>query len=223
MCGRFTIAVEAADLQQEFGIPEMPSDWTLHYNVAPTQPVAVLTDAKGRKIEYLRWGLIPGWAKDITIGNRLINARAETIMEKPSFRSAFLKRRCLILADGFYEWQRRPGQKGPSTPFRFQRKDEKPFALAGIWEIWHADEPDRILSCTIITCLPNELVAPVHDRMPVMFSAERGWDWLEWNSPAELQSLLVPFPAKEMKAYEVGRLINDANNDSPECIRAVRE
>jgi putative SOS response-associated peptidase YedK len=222
MCGRFTIAVEAVDLQQEFGIPEMPSDWTLHYNVAPTQPVAVLMDAKARKIEYLRWGLIPSWAKDIAIGNKLINARAETIMEKPSFRSAFMKRRCLILADGFYEWQRNPGQKGPSTPFRFQRKDGKPFALAGIWEVWHADEPDSIRSCTIITCSPNELVAPVHDRMPVMFSSQRSWDWLEWNSPTELQSLLMPFPAEQMKAYEVGRSINDANNDNPECIRPVK-
>ncbi len=220
MCGRFTIAVEAVDLQEEFGIPEMPADWTLRYNVAPTQPVAVLTDAKARRIEYLRWGLIPSWAKDIAIGNKLINARSETIMEKPSFRSAFMKRRCLILADGFYEWKREPDQKGPSTPFRFQRKDGKPFALAGIWESWHSAEQE-IRSCTIITCAPNELVAPVHDRMPVMFSGQACWDWLDWNDPKELQSLMVPYPAKQMNAYEVSRSINDANNDDPDCIRAV--
>ena len=222
MCGRFTIAIEALDLQEEFGIPEMPSDWTLRYNVAPTQPVAVLMDAKVRKIEYLRWGLIPTWAKDISIGNKLINARAETITEKPSFRSAFLKRRCLILADGFFEWQRKLDRKGSSTPFRFQRKDGKPFALAGIWETWHASEQETIQSCAIITCSPNELVATVHDRMPVMFSGQNCWNWLEWNSPVELQTLLVPYPAEQMVAYEVGRSINDVNNDNPECIRAVK-
>ncbi len=218
MCGRFTITLEAPDLQENLGISEVPADWMPRYNVAPTQPVAAVVDLQTRRAEWLRWGLIPSWAKDPSIGDRLINARAETLSEKPSFRQAFARRRCLILADGFYEWQRKPDQKGPSQPFHIHRIDKKPFAFAGLWETWKAPEGDVIRSCTIITCAANEVVAPVHERMPVMLSGDALWQWLEPASVDHLQEMLKPYPAEWMTAVPISRLVNNVKLDSPELV-----
>jgi putative SOS response-associated peptidase YedK len=221
MCGRFTITLEAADLQQDLGVAEMPGDWQPRYNVAPTQPVAAVVDAATRRAEWLKWGLIPSWAKDPSIGSRLINARSETIAEKPSFRSAFSKRRCLILADGFYEWKRQPDQKGLSQPYYFHRTDRKPFAFAGLWEIWKPAEGDFIRSCTIITCAANEVVSSVHERMPVILSGEQMWKWLEPGSPETLMGFLQPYPAKGMSAYAISKAVNDANRESPDLVKGL--
>jgi len=219
MCGRFTLTLDPVMLRQAFDLGEMPPDWIPRYNIAPSQPVAVVADAKTRNVDFMRWGLVPSWAKDISIGNRLINARAETLAEKPSFRNALPRRRCLILADGFFEWSK--AKNGPSTPYYIQMADKSPFAFAGLWEIWHSSEVDLLKSCTIITCPPNERVAPIHDRMPVIFTPRDAWSWLEERPIAQLTALFKPFPAKDMVAYPVSRMVNDPKRDEPAIIRAV--
>jgi putative SOS response-associated peptidase YedK len=193
MCGRFTIAVEPLELQEEFNIPEMPADWIIRYNVAPTQLIPVITNSSERKIEFYKWGLVRGWAKDASIGVRMINARAETIIEKPSFRKPFQKQRCLILADGFYEWKKGLHGRGPSEPYRFQKKDGKPFAFAGLWDAWHSPAGEEIRTCTIITCHANTVVAPVHERMPVILEKANYWKWLDETNENDLLNLLVPY------------------------------
>lgn len=208
MCGRFTLAVEPVELQEAFDLSEMPADWILRMNIAPTQPVAVLTSPTEKKIDFMRWGLVPSWAKDITIGSRMFNARSETLAEKPSFRSAFARRRCLILADGFYEWQKQGG-KAPSIPYRFQLADKKPFAFAGLWETWRSREGDELRTCTIITTSANAVVAPVHERMPVILDREHCWHWLEQKDQPALQSMLVPYPPEKMTADRVDKMPAD--------------
>jgi putative SOS response-associated peptidase YedK len=221
MCGRYTITIQADSAREDLGIVEMPIDYSPRYNVAPTQPVAVLADAAGRKAEWMRWGLIPSWAKDESIGSRLINARSETLLEKPSFRNAFNKRRCLVLADGFYEWQKGAGTGGRAQPYYFKREDGKPFAFAGLWEFWKSPEGEPVRSCTIITCPANACVAPVHERMPVMLSGDALWEWMD-NTPAEkLTGLLKPYPADAMTRYPVATLVNRPELDTPELIKAI--
>lgn len=217
MCGRFTLTLDPVILRQAFDLGEMPPDWIPRYNIAPSQPVAVVADAKTRNVDFMRWGLVPSWAKDIDIGNRLINARAETLAEKPSFRSAFARRRCLILADGFFEWKKI--KSGPSTPYYIQMEAKSPFAFAGLWEVWHAPEGDALKSCTIITCPPNARVAPIHDRMPVIFDPREAWGWLEERPQAELTAMLKPHRAEDMVAYPINRLVNDPKRDEPAIIR----
>ena len=207
MCGRFTLGVEPVELQEAFDLSEAPVDWVIRDNIAPTQPVAVLASAETRRIEYMRWGLIPSWAKDISIGSKMFNARAETIQEKPSFKTAFARRRCLIPADGFYEWLKQ--EKGPSTPFRFQLKEKKMFAFAGLWELWRSPEGDELKSCTIITTEANEMVAKVHPRMPVILDTANCWQWLENRDPASLQRMLMPFPAEKMESFGVDKMPKD--------------
>jgi putative SOS response-associated peptidase YedK len=204
MCGRFTLGVEPVELQEAFDLSEAPTDWVIRENIAPTQPVAVLARADDRRIEYMRWGLIPSWAKDISIGSKMFNARAETIQEKPSFRTAFARRRCLIPADGFYEWQKQ--EKGPSKPFRFQLLQKKPFAFAGLWELWRSPEGDELKSCTIITTEANELVAKVHPRMPVILDADTCWSWIEQKDLLFLQAMLKPFEAGRMESAPVSKM-----------------
>ena len=217
MCGRFTITLDPADLQQEFALGNMPSEWKPRYNVAPTQTVPVVNDAQTRDVQMMHWGLIPFWAKEKSIGPRMINARSETLREKPAFRQAFLQRRCLILADGFFEWQRKDPQ-APKVPMYFQLKDSKPFAFAGLWETWHEIPEKELHSCTIITCGPNELVAKIHDRMPVILDKHSCWQWLEEKDPLKLQGMLAPYPVGKMQAHAVGRLVNNPKVDSAECI-----
>lgn len=221
MCGRFTLSQSAealAEMLQLDQVPELESS----YNVAPTQPVAtVLVEPKTnkRQLKLLQWGLIPSWAKDPAIGSKLINARAETLTEKPSFRSAFKHRRCLILADGFYEWQQLKGRK---QPFYIYREDRQPFTFAGLWEHWQRH--DQVIdSCTILTTEPNELLRPLHNRMPVVLKPEDYDLWLdtEVNQPELLQPLLSPYPAEEMQAYPVSLRVNNPRSNDSACVEPV--
>jgi len=223
MCGRFTIMLDADDAREAFGLTETPVDWSPRYNVAPTQMLPVLISAEDRRVASMRWGLVPSWAKDPAIGSRMINARSETLEEKPAFRGAFRSRRCLILADGFYEWQKSGTGKGPSTPFYFRRADSKPFAFAGLWESWRTPEGQDLRTCTIITCAANGLVAPVHERMPVILSGEDSWSWLTPHPPPVLSAFLRPYPAEAMVRYPVSRAVNSPDRDGPELVQPWAE
>lgn len=222
MCGRVTIQTPAADIAREFALTgvqlglERP-----RYNLAPTQLMPVVANDGARLLDAYRWGLIPSWAKDASIGNKLINARGETVAEKPSFRSALKRRRCLVVVDGWYEWHQ--GTK-PKTPYLFRRKDGRPLAFAGLWEEWTApDTGELVRTCTIITTGPNALMAPIHDRMPVILPPEAREAWLrpEPQESAALLPLLVPYAGDELELYEVARVVNSPANDVPACIERV--
>lgn len=216
MCGRFTLTVDPADLQMQLDLKEVPAQLQPRYNIAPTQPVAVVTSAADRRVEIFQWGLIPSWSKDPSMASRMINARAETIHEKPAYRGPFARRRCLILADGFYEWKQL--EKG-KQPHYIRLASGEPFAFAGLWDHWTSPEGDERLTCTIITCEPNELMAQLHNRMPVILDKDVMWDWLEPEAtPIGLRALLVPY-AKPMTAYPVSRAVNKPENDTAECIK----
>ena len=220
MCGRYTLTAPSESLAEMLPGLEITDEISPRYNIAPTQEVAVVPNNGENRMEHFRWGLIPSWAKDPKIGNRMINARSETLAEKPSFRTAYKRRRCLVLADGYYEW-RREGDRGGKTPYYIRMESEKPFAFAGLWESWRqAGEDTSLQSCTIITCPPNEKLERIHDRMPVILEAEEYDLWLspKEQASAELNHLLKPYPAEEMTAYPVSRLVNQPKNDSPECI-----
>lgn len=219
MCGRFTLAADPATIQAAFPWVAVPGEMTPRYNIAPTQPVAVIPNDGQNRLDFFVWGLIPFWAKDPKIGSRMINARSETLAEKPSFKNAYRRRRCLVLADGFYEWHKAPGQRA-KTPYYIQMESREPFAFGGLWETWHNGDGSEIKSCTIITTEPNALVSRVHNRMPVVLAAEAYQDWLdpEEREPESLNDLLGPFPAEEMTAYPVSTLVNSPANDVPEVI-----
>jgi len=218
MCGRFTITCEAEDLRAALDLASIPEDFIPRFNIAPSQPILSVTNADLREAQWMRWGLIPFWAKDPSIGSRMINARSETLMEKPAFRQAFQKRRCLLPADGFYEWKAASGRKGFRSPYYFHLSDRRPFFLAGLWETWDAPDSSPLLSATILTTTPNELVANVHDRMPVIFSGEMAWKWLENDSPAELIGMLKPYPAQRMVAHPVSTMVNSPQIDRADCV-----
>jgi putative SOS response-associated peptidase YedK len=222
MCGRVTVQTPAVDLAREFGLLgvrnaiERP-----RFNLAPTQMMPVVPNDGQRMLDTFRWGLIPGWAKDASIANKLINARCETVAEKPSFRSALKRKRCLVLVDGYYEWKQ---DTKPKTPFFFHRKDRKPLALAGLWEEWTSPETGEVVrTCCLITTGPNGLVAPIHDRMPVILSKEGQEQWLrpEPQEAVALMPLLVPYAEDALDMYEVARVVNSPSNDVPECIERV--
>lgn len=219
MCGRFSQSKSAKAIAQAFDLANVPP-LTPRYNIAPTQPVGTVLQTgedTQRQFRMLHWGLIPSWAKDPKIGARMINARAETVAEKPSFRAAFKQRRCLVLADGFYEWQQQEKKK---QPFYCRMQDERPFAFAGLWEHWEDGNGEAIDSCTVLTTSSNELMRPIHDRMPVIL-APKDYDlWLDpkLQKSELLQPLLQPYSDEEMTAYPVGTLVNKPSNDSPECI-----
>ncbi len=222
MCGRFTLTDPDADLAVQFNLPEIP-DLQPRYNIAPTQPVPavrVAPDGTAREMVMLHWGLIPFWAKDPKIGSRMINARSETAAEKPAFRAAFRRRRCLVVADGFYEWKKANGTK---QPFYIRLRDTRPFAFAGLWERWKGHDDDVIDSCTLLTTQPNDLLRQVHNRMPVILQP-RDYDlWLdpEVQKPELLQPLLLPYPPEEMDAYPISRYVNSPDNDTPKCIEPL--
>ena len=204
MCGRFTLTADPADLKEAFYWADFgEADITPRYNIAPTQGVPVITNRGDKKLDFFTWGLVPFWAKDPTIGSRMINARSETLAEKPSFRNAFKRRRCLILADGFYEWQKIPGEK-TKIPTYIQLKGGKPFGMAGLWEEWNSPDGSQILSTTIITTQPNEFMKPIHNRMPVILPAAAYEQWLEPGevNSGSLQPLLTPYDPQQMKAYQ---------------------
>jgi putative SOS response-associated peptidase YedK len=223
MCGRFTLTADPADLQEVFQWVNFGNaDFLPRYNIAPSQALAVVANTGQNKLDFFTWGLVPFWAKDPSIGNRMINARAETLAEKPSFKNAFKRRRCLILADGFYEWQKIPGEK-TKIPNYIHMKDGKPFAFAGLWEDWNSPDGSRILSGTIITTEPNQLMAPIHNRMPVILPESSYEQWLTPGEvdPAQLSPLLHPFDADKMEAYAVSPLVNNPANDKSECISPI--
>ncbi len=223
MCGRFTLTIDPADLKEAFAWVNFGNaEISPRYNIAPTQPLAVIANTGEDKLDFFTWGLVPFWAKDPAIGNRMINARSETLAEKPSFRNAFKRRRCLILADGFYEWQKFPGEK-TKLPTYIHLKNGKPFAFAGLWEEWNSPDGSQILSTTIITTQPNSLMAPIHNRMPVILPESA---YREWITPgeADTQNLIrffQPFDADMMEAYPVSRLVNNPRNESPDNIKPL--
>ena len=216
MCGRFTLASPGEAVGELFGLTETPV-LAPRYNIAPSQPVAAVRAAgEGRELVALRWGLIPSWAKDPAIGDRLINARSETAAEKPSFRTALRQRRCLLVADGFYEWRKDGPRKQPHL-IRF--RDRRPFAMAGLWERWEG--PDGpVESCTILTTAANEVVAPIHERMPVILVPETHAAWLApaTRDPVMLAPLLRPLAAEELEVFPVSLRVNSPANDDPQCI-----
>lgn len=226
MCGRFTMAIDSEDLRTELALGQMPPDWEKRYNIAPSQDVATVPNPDNRDVVWMRWGLVPFWAKDPSIGNKMINARAETVAEKPSFRNSFKNKRCLILANGFYEWRKSGGQ---SIPFYFQLKGGEPFAFAGLWDDWEnkgvSSMPGLpgLTTCTLITTSANEDVRAVHPRMPVVLTKETMWDWLEEDDPKILESLLKPLPAGSLIAYQVSRDVNSPQNQGEYLVEPIEE
>jgi putative SOS response-associated peptidase YedK len=233
MCARYSLKSSADVLQELFDLDEAPQ-LVPRYNIAPTQPIAAVTRSpEGRRaLKLLQWGLIPSWAKDPAIGQRLINARAETLAEKPAFRSAFKRRRCLIPADGFFEWVEAvdgtigedAASKGKvyKQPYFVSMKSGRPFAFAGLWECWETELGGPIESGAIITTEPNDLLARIHNRMPAIIPPEAFDAWLDHDvEPARLLPLLAPYPSEEMRAYPVSRRVGNPRFDSPECIVAI--
>jgi putative SOS response-associated peptidase YedK len=219
MCGRFTLTVDPADLQDAFPEFTFPNKVAPRFNIAPTQPVLVMPNNATNTADYFIWGLIPSWIKDPAIGSRLINARSETLADKPSFRSAYKYHRCLIFSDGFFEWQTQPNNK-TKVPYLIRLKSGQPYAFAGLWEHWQSPDGSEINSAAIITTSPNELMASIHNRMPVILPVDAYAKWLDPapRFPDDLNSLLVPYPAEEMLAYPVSTLVNSPANDRPEVV-----
>ncbi|EMA53500.1 MULTISPECIES: SOS response-associated peptidase [Halococcus] len=231
MCGRYTIFTPPDTLEDRFSVTTRRS-LEPRYNAAPGQKLPVITNDAPETIDHLQWGLIPGWADDPSIGNRLINARAETVDEKRSFKEAYERRRCLVLADGFYEWTETDAGK---QPYRVTIDGGEPFALAGLWERWHPpqkqtgldefgdgepdSEADPIETFTIVTTEPNSVIEPLHDRMAVVLSPDSERQWLAGE--ADGKELLEPYPAEEMRAYPVSTAVNSPANDSSELVEEV--
>jgi putative SOS response-associated peptidase YedK len=223
MCGRFTLTADMNALQTTFPWLTIPEGITPRYNIAPSQPIAVVPNNGNNVLDFFVWGLIPSWAKDPSISSRLINARSETAAEKPSFRAAFRRRRCLVLADGFYEW-RYEGKGSPKTPMYIKLNSGKPFAFAGLWENWFSKDGSQILSCTILTTRPNIMMENIHNRMPVILPPGTYDTWLQPGEVADtkiLSNLLIPYPDSEMSAYPVSTVVNNPRNESPACVQPL--
>ncbi len=222
MCGRYTLIRLEALLDKFPWLARAAPDLLPRYNIAPTQPLLAIASDHPDQFTHLHWGLIPSWAKDRAIGNRMINARAETLTEKPAFRTALQRRRCLIPADGFYEWQPDPASKR-KTPMYIQMKDQKPFAFAGLWDTWQDPAGSALRSCTIITTTTNSLMATIHDRMPAILPHTHYRDWLDLEKPepAALVKLLAPYPADEMQATPISSYVNIPKNEGPRCIESM--
>jgi putative SOS response-associated peptidase YedK len=220
MCGRFTLANPGPDLFDAFGLPEPPFDLRPRYNIAPTQEVlSVLPGEEGRRWALLRWGLIPFWAKDPAIGNRLINARAETVAEKPAFRRAFERGRCLVVADGFYEWTVQDGRK---QPIHLRLPGGRAFAFAALRERWQPARGEAVRSCALLTTAASPAILPIHDRMPVILSPAEAALWLDPEaSRADLLGLLQAHAGAELESYPVSAVVNSPRNDGPECLDPV--
>ncbi len=219
MCGRFTLT--SSEEQIAAILPGLIFDApvTARYNIAPTQSILAVLNEAPRRATPVHWGLIPSWAKDPAIGNRMINARAETVHEKPAYKRPFQRQRCLILADGFYEWRKNPADK-KKTPVYAHLHNHRPFAFAGLWDRWRSSEGEPITSATIITTTPNDLMADIHDRMPAILPAEAYGLWLSADAPPteDLRALLSPYPAEDMAAYAVSTRVNRPTTDDPGCI-----
>ena len=224
MCGRYTQTKDLAVLSERFGLETGGPELRPRYNLAPGQDAAVVMGSPPRLV-MMRWGLVPHWAKDAKIGYRTINARAETLAGKPAFREPLKRGRCLVAADGFYEWP--SGKRSRSgQPWWFGLEDGELFAFAGLWDAWDAPDGERLLTFTIITTQANELIRPMHERMPVILApkVEAAWLDLGTEDPGQALSLLAPYPAEEMQGRPVSNLVNSVKNDSPQCMRrAARE
>jgi len=224
MCGRYTLTSSGEDLALAFDLPELPFV-PPRYNMAPTQEAAVvrvLEPGGPRRLDPLKWGLIPFWAKEAAIGNKMINARAESVAEKPSYKSSFKNKRCLVAADGFYEWKKEGKAK---QPYLIRRADRKPFAFAGLWSSWRNPEQggQPVQTFTILTTSANDLMRPLHDRMPVILDRENFDLWLDpkMEDTERLQSLLVPYAAEGFEAFPVSRVVNSPANDVAGCIEPL--
>jgi putative SOS response-associated peptidase YedK len=227
VCGRYVSVSSPTILAERFQVETVRvTETEPNYNVCPRLEVPVVAESKGqRTLDVVRWGLVPSWAKDVKIGDRLINARAETVATSNAYKRAFVKRRCIIPADGFYEWQALEGKR-QKQPWFIRRRDGEPLAFAGLWEIWHdPNDPDpenapRLRSCVIITTEPNELMKPIHNRMPVVLPESAWQTWLdpEYHDTDALQKLLVPAPAGEFERWPVTTLVNKPANNGPELI-----
>lgn len=219
MCGRYKVTPgEFAELKVRFNLDDIPL-FKPRYNIAPTQQAPVIASVDGiNRLQLFQWGLVPSWAKDISIGNRMINARAETLAEKPSFKRLLKSRRCLVLADGFYEWRKEAKGK---VPMLFKLKTGEPFAFAGLWDAWTKPDGGLLRTYTIITTEPNEVLGPIHNRMPVMLGDDGALDWLRTDEIDHALKLLKPYPADLMNGYEVSKLVNSPQNDSADCIAPV--
>jgi len=248
MCGRFTLTAEMRAIAASFGVeyprgfagtggaggsrqdeggrktaaaprPANREPSTPRYNICPSQPVIVILNNGKLEVSRAQWGLIPSWANDPSIGNKLANARAEGIEAKPSFRTPFKRKRCLVVADGFYEWK----QTKPKVPYYFRMKNQAVFAFAGLWDVWHDPTGAEVVTCCLITTTPNSLLATVHHRMPVILQKQFYDLWLSAAAPPveQLQQVLVPYPAEEMEGFPVSTLVNKPQNDGPGCIEPL--
>lgn len=218
MCGRYTQTADPAKLTERFRLEPPGPGISRRYNIVPTQDAPIVANDNPKRLRLMRWGLVPSWAKDAAIGNRMINARAETLAEKPSFKKPLERRRCLVLADGFYEWRAAAGHA--KIPVRIVLKSREPFAFAGLWDLWRGTEGRELATFTIITTHANELLKPIHDRMPVILRPADEEKWLDPGQvdAAKLAPLLNPYPSEEMAAYDVSTLVNSPKNDSAACI-----
>ncbi len=218
MCGRFALSAKTSEIEKLLHRVKFKDELNPRYNIAPSQQIAAVINTNSKEITYLRWGLIPFWAKDKKIGFKMINARAESLLEKPSFKTSFRKKRCLILADGFFEWKKIKGSKR-KAPYFFKMKNGKPFAFAGLWDEWRSPEDETIISGTIITAPPNDLVKQIHDRMPAIVPEQNFEEWLSNDSDIQaLKNLLKPYPSEQMEAREVSLEVNNPVNDYPDII-----
>jgi putative SOS response-associated peptidase YedK len=227
VCGRYVSVSSPSLLAAHFGAEEVRTeDVEANYNVTPRAEVPIVAVSRGvRVLDRVRWGLVPFWAKDLSIGDKLINARAETVATKPAYRRAFERRRCIIPADGFYEWRAEEGSK-QRQPFFIRRRDGEPLAFAGVWEAWYdpnVDAPTRLRSCAIVTTIANEELAPLHHRMPVVLSAPVWGEWLDprRNDVASAQRLCAPLPDGELVFHPVSKLVNKPDNNGPELLDEV--
>lgn len=221
MCGRYSLTTDLDELDERFAFQRSEPILEPRFNIAPSQKVlTVVNNGLNNESRFMNWGLIPFWTKDSFAGLRTINARAETISWKPSFREAFKKRRCLVIADGFYEWKRKGDTK---IPMRIVLKTGEPFGFAGVWETWKSRMGTMVQSCAIITTVANALMEPIHNRMPVILSREAESTWLDScrSDTGELRELLLPYAACDMEAYEVSTLVNSYKNDTPVVIARV--
>ena len=225
MCGRYTITVKEEILIKRFKVKDYQGEHSPRYNVAPSQNnPAVLTNEESKRVMLpMRWGLIPSWSKEESIGNKMINARIETVSEKPSFRTGFSKRRCLVPADGYYEW-RKNGKPGKKQPFRIVLKSRELFAFAGLWDLWKNPEGETIRSYTIITTEADDLVRKIHPRMPVILRPENENIWIDPNlhDLNTLMKVLIPYPADLTEMYEVSSLVGNPSVDIENCIQPVK-
>jgi putative SOS response-associated peptidase YedK len=211
MCGRYSFAVEDALILERFGVRVRTAIYISRYNCSPSQKLAIIANDAPDTLQFFRWGLVPSWAKEPSIGNKLINARAETLLEKPSFKKSFLNRRCLVPATGFFEWKK----DAAKTPMHIRLKDKEAFCFAGLWDKWVSLDGETVHSFSIITTSPNPLVEQIHNRMPVILHRDDEQRWIEPKSDLSLVELLKPYPAERMEAWPVSRLVNSPKNDLP--------